>query len=447
MKKRTWLSNRSTKIFILVFSMVFIFGFGILFFFSYVYFENIFEDRVIDEYTYKKNKELGIKNEWIVGVTTNNIDVVEAIHGNEVKELVESLEKKQTEPKKVYREKMNDKRLLIMIELDTVNGEQIYKYSLIRDIYLEIMPKILFIFLAFLLVIFSIAIAFFINLSTQLYRNISKVNEQSKRLSEDVYDSEDIVVHSKDEDITSLVSSFNKLKRRLTEKDATQQSIIRFVSHEIKTPTMVIKGYTNAALSGIHPKGTLEETLKVIDTQILRIEQKTNELLRLSEVANEKEKGKYKESINLSSSIQKQIELFESISKKKINFNPESFFYISGYENLINIFLENMIQNQINYSQDYISIEISQENKECTILFKNDGQIVNLENYPDILMPFSTKNPKGSGLGLTIVSEILAIHNARISLIKNKKMTIFKVSGLKCSVAKLLNVTEKETQN
>ena len=64
------------------------------------------------------------------------------------------------------------------------------------------------------------------------------------------------------------------MKRRLTEKDATQQSIIRFVSHEIKTPTMVIKGYTNAALSGVHPKGTLEETLKVIDTQILRIEQK-----------------------------------------------------------------------------------------------------------------------------------------------------------------------------
>lgn len=447
MKKSSWLSNRSIKIFILVFSMVFIFGFGILFFFSYVYFENIFEDRVIDEYTYKKNKALGIKNEWIVGVTTNNIDVVEAIHGDEVKKLVESLEKKQTEPKKIYREKINDKRLLIMIELDTVNGEQIYKYSLIRDIYLEIMPKILFIFLAFLLVIFSIAIAFFVNLSTQLYRNISKVNEQSKRLSEDVYDSEDIVVHSKDEDITSLVSSFNKLKRRLTEKDATQQSIIRFVSHEIKTPTMIIKGYTNAVLSGIHPKGTLKETLKVIDTQILRIEQKTNELLRLSEVANEKEKGKYKESINLSALIQKHIELFESISEKKINFNPECSFYISGYENLLNIFLENIIQNQINYSKDYISIEISQENRECTILFKNDGQIVNLENYPDILMPFSTKNPKGSGLGLTIVSEILAIHNARISLIKNEKLTIFKVSGLKGSVAKLLNVPEKGGQN
>lgn len=61
MKKRTWLSNRSTKIFILVFSMVFIFGFGILFFFSYVYFENIFEDRVIDEYTYKKTKNLALK--------------------------------------------------------------------------------------------------------------------------------------------------------------------------------------------------------------------------------------------------------------------------------------------------------------------------------------------------------------------------------------------------
>lgn len=447
MKKNSWLSNRSIKLFILVFSMVFIFGFGILFFFSYVYFENIFEDRVIDEYTYKKNKELGIKNEWIVGVTTNNIDVVQAIHGDDVKELVESLEKKQTEPKKIYREKINDKRLLIMIELDTANGEQIYKYSLIRDIYLEIMPKILFIFLAFLLVIFSIAIAFFVNLSTQLYRNISRVNEQSKRLSEDVYDSEDIVVHSKDEDITSLVSSFNKLKRRLIEKDATQQSIIRFVSHEIKTPTMIIKGYTNAALSGIYPKGTLEETLKVIDTQILRIEQKTNELLRLSEVENEKEKGKYKESINLSALIQKQIELFESISDKKINFNPEGSFYISGYENLLNIFLENMIQNQINYSKDYISIEISQENRECTLLFKNDGQIVNLENYPDILMPFSTKNPKGSGLGLTIVSEILAIHNARISLIKNEKLTIFKVSGLKGSVAKLLNVPEKGGKN
>ncbi|HHX0257112.1 TPA: sensor histidine kinase [Enterococcus faecalis] len=430
MKKKSWLSNYSIKIFILIFTIIFIFGFGILFLFSYLYFGNIFEDRVIDEYTLKKNKELGVKNEWIVGVTTHNIDVVEAIHGEEVRELVEELEHTQKESKKVYREKIDNKKLLIMIELDTKNGEQIYKYSLLRDIYLEVMPQILILFLLFLILIFSFTIIFFIKLHTRLYKNISIINKQANAFSENIYTAKNIIVESSDEDILTLVSSFNKLKNRIIEKDASQQSIIRFISHEMKTPTMIIKGYTNAALKAEYPKGTIEETLRVIDEQVLRIEQKTNDLLRISEVVSEQERGNLLESINLTNLIVKQIELFEIVSKKEIIFDDTKIFYINGYRNLINIFLENMIQNQINYSDKYISIEIEQHSSSITIFFKNDGQIVNLDDYPDILLPFSTKNPNGSGLGLTIVSEIIKIHNAEIDLVKDKNYTIFKISGL-----------------
>ena len=34
-----------------------------------------FEDRVIDEQNLKYDEELGIKNEWLLGVTTDSIDV------------------------------------------------------------------------------------------------------------------------------------------------------------------------------------------------------------------------------------------------------------------------------------------------------------------------------------------------------------------------------------
>ncbi|WP_062532584.1 sensor histidine kinase [Jeotgalibaca dankookensis] len=427
MKKGSWLTNKSLVILISLFTLTFIVGLGILYGWSYYYFGTIFEDRVINEYTYQKKQDIGVNNEWIVGVTTDNIDVVEAIHGEKVKKIVEDLKKGQNENKQIYRENIDDKQLLVMIELDTKNGEQIYEYSIIRDLYMEILPRIGLIFFVFLIVIFLLAFLLFKQLSNLLYRNISLVKQQAEMISTDKATSEEIKITTKDSDIQSLIASFNFMKKRLIEKDERNQAMIGFVSHELKTPTMIIKGYTNAAMDGLYPKGTLEDSLVVINEQVKRIEDKTTELLRFSEYILERNKEEKPETVNLTDTIKRTIDIFRPMSNKKIQFEARDSIYFEGYPALLTILFENLIQNQLNYSDDYIAIELFKDEPHICIRFKNDGQIVSLADYPDIFQPFSTRNPSGSGLGLEIAQEIVRLHGGKISLVSDEKATIFEI--------------------
>ena len=427
MRKVSWLTNRSIKILLPLFILVFIIGLGILYGWSYYYFGTIFEDRVINEYTYQKKQDRGVNNEWIVGVTTDNIDVVEAIHGEEVKKIIEDLKKNQNQNKQIYRETINDKQLLVMIELDTKNGEQIYEYSIIRDLYMEILPKIGGFFFIFLVILFLLAFILFKRLSDQLYKNISIVKEQAEIISTDKASADEITIETKDSDIQSLVSSFNIMKKRLIEKDERDQAMIGFISHELKTPTMVIKGYTNAAIDGLYPKGSLQDSLVVINEQVSRIEDKTSELLRFSEYVLEKNKEKKVELVNLTAIIKRTIDMFRPLNKKNVQFEQIKPVYYHGYPNLLTILFENLIQNQLNYSDDFIAIELVEKKDSICILFKNDGQIVSLIDYPDIFEPFSTRNPDGSGLGLEIAQEIVKSHGGTLLLISTKKKTIFEI--------------------
>lgn len=427
MKKGSWLTNKSLVILISLFTLTFIVGLGILYGWSYYYFGTIFEDRVINEYTYQKKQDIGVNNEWIVGVTTDNIDVVEAIHGEKVKKIVEDLKKGQNENKQIYRENIDDKQLLVMIELDTKNGEQIYEYSIIRDLYMEILPRIGLIFFVFLIVIFLLAFLLFKQLSNLLYRNISLVKQHAEMISTDKATSEEIKITTKDSDIQSLIASFNFMKKRLIEKDERNQAMIGFVSHELKTPTMIIKGYTNAARDGLYPRGTLEDSLVVINEQVKRIEDKTTELLRFSEYILERNKEEKPETVNLTDTIKRTIDIFRPMSNKKIQFEARDSIYFEGYPALLTILFENLIQNQLNYSNEYIAIELFKDEPHICIRFKNDGQIVSLADYPDIFQPFSTRNPSGSGLGLEIAQEIVRLHGGKISLVSDEKATIFEI--------------------
>ena len=427
MKKGSWLTNKSLVILISLFTLTFIVGLGILYGWSYYYFGTIFEDRVINEYTYQKKQDIGVNNEWIVGVTTDNIDVVEAIHGEKVKKIVEDLKKGQDENKQIYRENIDDEQLLVMIELDTKNGEQIYEYSIIRDLYMEILPRIGLIFFVFLIVIFLLAFLLFKQLSNLLYRNISLVKQHAEMISTDKATSEEIKITTKDSDIQSLIASFNFMKKRLIEKDERNQAMIGFVSHELKTPTMIIKGYTNAARDGLYPKGTLEDSLVVINEQVKRIEDKTTELLRFSEYILERNKEEKPETVNLTDTIKRTIDIFRPMSNKKIQFEARDSIYFEGYPALLTILFENLIQNQLNYSNEYIAIELFKDEPHICIRFKNDGQIVSLADYPDIFQPFSTRNPSGSGLGLEIAQEIVRLHGGKISLVSDEKATIFEI--------------------
>ena len=115
----------SSAFFILIVTLLCL---GVVYYWSFFHFSHLFEDRVIDQLTFQKNQDMGIKNEWILGVTTDSIDVVEGIHGAKVAQQIQEHAHEQEEVKELYRETIDEKHLLYTIELNTILYYQRYLY-------------------------------------------------------------------------------------------------------------------------------------------------------------------------------------------------------------------------------------------------------------------------------------------------------------------------------
>lgn len=69
-----------------------------VYYWSFTYFEKLFEDQIISTHTLNKKETLGVKNEWILGVSTNSIEVVQGVHGDELATIIEDRAQSQKNP-------------------------------------------------------------------------------------------------------------------------------------------------------------------------------------------------------------------------------------------------------------------------------------------------------------------------------------------------------------
>ena len=59
---------------------------GILYYWSFYRYDHLFEDRIIDVKTLENAKKIGAENEWLLGVNTHSIDVLEATYNKDIKD-------------------------------------------------------------------------------------------------------------------------------------------------------------------------------------------------------------------------------------------------------------------------------------------------------------------------------------------------------------------------
>lgn len=424
---RSWIFKRITVLTSFFIVSVILIAIGIVYYWSYYHFSNIFEDRIIDEYTIKDNEELGIKNEWILGVTTDSVDILEATHGEVVAGRIVKNALSQEEITKLYKEKVGEKHLIYMIDLDTENGEFIYKYSVIKDIYAEMFPQIASSFLIFALILFLISYIYTKFLSNQLYTNIDKLVSYTEEFSKDI-STNPIILDTGDKRLQELGHAFNKMNRKLNEKEQLQQSSLEYISHEMKTPIMIIESYANSARDGIFPKGDLDNTLDTIIKQTARMKNKVDILMTVVRVnSTPMEEINYKH-INLLNAVSNiMTDLMGILKDKKIKLYIDEDLSLYGDSEKIQILLENLIENQIKYSDKLISIRAFKKDGKVILLFYNDGDRVDENIRGELFKPF-IKGVKGSnGLGLSICKTIARQHGGEISLIPTIRGTLFKV--------------------
>lgn len=417
----------STKLIIttsIMLSLIILIGFGIFYYYSYKTFANNFEDYVIDEHTSQEYLDKDIKNEWVLGVTTHSINLVQAVHGDKVaEELLEKAES-QVETSKLYREQIDGKYLYYRIKIDLENGEKIYKYSTIKDIYLEQIPKILEIVIILIILIWGLTYLVLKNITKQLTSSIHETSNYLNRVAN--YDLNIEIDRDKifNKDIAKLIDSFEHMQNKLKDQHELRESILQYISHEMKTPIMIINSYTESAKDGMYPKDRKETFYDLILRQTDRMSKKINELLLTINVDSDitSETKEVADLNKLFYNVHNNLSQLNTNIDKLIEIQDDLFSEV--YPQNIQVLFENLIINSFKYAKSNIKIiGIIKENN-IVFSFINDGERIPEKILKNIFKPFVKGENGATGLGLAICKQITMMHGGNISCVSNDEYTI-----------------------
>lgn len=182
------------------------------------------------------------------------------------------------------------------------------------------------------------------------------------------------------------------------------------ITHEIKNPIAVIKGYLDM----------YDENNENCKKYIPIIKGETNRVLVLLEDFLSINRLKINiDIIDISLLIEEVITNFEPLLQSKhikVNFNQDEIYIEADYERLKQVFI-NLIKNSIEAINDngIIDIFITLKNKYIIINVKDNGIGMTKEEIEKLNYPFYTTKQNGTGLGLYLSKEIIKKHNGTMN--------------------------------
>jgi signal transduction histidine kinase len=226
-------------------------------------------------------------------------------------------------------------------------------------------------------------------------------------------------------------------------------AILNTLSHELKTPLTIIKGYIQYLLR-LKDTESFYNTLNIVLSNIYRLEELVSELIEVSKFISGNVLLK-DDIFSLKKLIDFVISKFRSkISNKDIklvlDINLDDDDEIIGDFEKIRYALQEIIENAYKYGNDKIIIKAYKDNKGFYIQVKDNGVGIKKEIINEIFHLFSrtnnelNRNVYGLGVGLFLVKKIIDSHNGEI-IIKSKEnkgttVTIFIPFKLKKSDSK-----------
>lgn len=229
----------------------------------------------------------------------------------------------------------------------------------------------------------------------------------------------------RDDEIGDLIDVINNLFSKMHEILLNQKNFASNVSHELKTPLAIMKGYLDILKWGKDDPVLLNEALENMETEIFNIEKLISNLLFLSQAEKLKTLNEKIDICFLLSKLKNDYYLLKIPKKFVISCNENIF--IHGNQNLIFEVLRGIVDNSVKYStgeQIYMSAE--KNNDFTKIIIRDYGPHISDEDMKKIIERHyrikrqDTQNVRGLGLGLSIIKEIMELHNAEIKMINRE---------------------------
>jgi signal transduction histidine kinase/DNA-binding response OmpR family regulator len=244
------------------------------------------------------------------------------------------------------------------------------------------------------------------------------------------------------ESIEEKSKSLAEQAEKLKESDKLKSRFFANVSHEFRTPLTLILGLLNKQKEHADRPPSLQDT-ETMQRNANRLLQLINQLLDLSKV----EGGELKLAVihkDVVATVKKTALLYDPLGFEKnikIFFNGKPMDKatkhkpIAAYfdEEKLNKVVSNLISNAIKFNlvEGVIEIQVKEENKVLYIIIANTGEKIPSKNMPYIFNRFyqvdgtSTRVYEGTGIGLSLVKELVELHHGTVEAKSTPSRTTF----------------------
>jgi PAS domain S-box-containing protein len=224
--------------------------------------------------------------------------------------------------------------------------------------------------------------------------------------------------------IVSVIANVRDVSR-LREAEELKNTLLSVISHELKTPVSIIKGYagTLARQDADWDKATLADGLTVIEEEADKLNELINNLLDASRLQAGGLKLQFTY-LDLPSMAEKTVEKLRTQTSRhtfSLDF-PADFPPMKGdYERMREV-LSNLVGNAIKYSPDGGLIRVGGQvvDDEVRIFVSDEGVGIPATEQERIFDRFArvdnslTRQTPGAGLGLFLVRAVVEAHGGRV---------------------------------
>lgn len=324
----------------------------------------------------------------------------------------------------VYEKQFNEsfkgmKFIFIVSSIEDDKAEKCYLVSYIPNVEdSDLLNMVLVIGVMFIAVGFIIAKV----VANYISKPLKELEAYTMRIAKKDW-REPIEIENHDE-IGRLVNSMNYMQKELQKAEEEEKMFLQSISHDLKTPVMVIMSHAEAIVDGVYIE-SVEKTAEIIRDEAISLEKKIKQLLYLNTLSYVLENNNENTEIDFQDLLLHTINRFELVNSKiewDLNINKA---FITGSTEKIQVAIENIIDNALRYAKEKISITLTQESSFVVLEIYNDGPNIKQENLERIFQNLYKDKTGNFGLGLAISKKIIDFYNGEIKAINKDKGVSF----------------------
>lgn len=254
---------------------------------------------------------------------------------------------------------------------------------------------------------------------------ISKINKSASALARSNYDVR--FEEGSYKEIDELAGTLNFAASELSKTDSLQKELIANVSHDIRTPLTMIKGYAEA-MRDIPGENNAENAQIVID-EASRLATLVNDMLDLSRLQSQTATLSLTK-FNLTDCIREIIAGFGKFCENNdftISLCADTDVWIEADKIKVSSVIYNLLSNAVNYSGDSKEVLVNQSVQKGFVRIEivDKGKGIAPDELPFVWQRYYRSKDAhkratvGTGLGLSIVKKILDLHKVNYGVISS----------------------------